>query len=205
MGLPLATAVNPSLEIFSDMSGDGLGGYWKGTGMWAYAPIPSYITLDRKLRGEKDFISSGHGEAAGMLMCLLTFLPIWAARFPRRRPEERVLLHSDSAVAVSVWNTQRGRERMLPYLRVMERLCAFYNIILQIRFVKGVDNPVADTISRLQDSKMCAELRAIFPEVMIDCGRFFPRATSFRSRVSCQLCCSYEVCDGFDSRLYRSG
>ena len=96
---------------------------------------------------------------------------------------------------------------MLPYLRVMERLCAFYNIILQIRFVKGVDNPVADTISRLQDSKMCAELRAIFPEVMM-CARLrevFPRATIFRSRVSCQLCCSYEVCDGFDSRLYRSG
>ena len=121
VGLPMVTAVNPSLEIFSDMSGDGLGGYWRGTGMWAYAPIPSYITLDRKLRAEKDFISSGHGEAAGMLMCLLTFLPIWAARFPHRRPEERVLLHSDSGVAVS-------------------------------------------------DSRMCAELRAIFPEVMM-CAR----------------------------------
>ncbi len=54
---------------------------------------------------------------------------------------------------------------MLPYLRVIERLCAFYNIVLLIRFVRGVDNTVADTISRLQDSKMCEELRAIFPEV----------------------------------------
>jgi len=181
VGIPIATAVNPSLEIFSDMSGDGLGGYWRGTGMWAYAPIPSYITLDRMLRTEKDFISSGHGEAAGMLMCLLTFLPIWAARFPHRRPEERVLLHSDSGVAVSVWNTQRGRERMMPYLRVMERLCAFYNIILHIRFVKGVDNPVADMISRLQDSRMCAELRAIFPEVMM-CARLravFPEGNQY--------------------------
>ena len=56
---------------------------------------------------------------------------------------------------------------MLSYLRVMERLCAFYNIVLQIRFVRGVDNTIADTISRLQDSKMCAELRAIFLEVMM--------------------------------------
>ena len=47
----------------------------------------------------------------------------------------------------------------------MERLCAFYNIVLQLRFVRGIDNAIADTISRLQDSKMCAELRAIFPEV----------------------------------------
>ena len=181
VGRQIATAVNPSLEIYSDMSGDGLGGYWFGTSLWAYAPIPHYITLDRMRRSEKDFISSGHGEAAGMLMCLLTFLPIWAARFPHRRPGETVLLHSDSAVAVSVWNTQRGRERMLPYLRVMERLCAFYNIILQIRFVKGVDNIVADTISRLQDSKMCAELRAIFPEVMM-CAQLrevFPAGNQF--------------------------
>ena len=111
VGLPIVTAVNPSLEIFSDMSGDGLGGYWKGTGMWCYAPIPSYITLDKKLRHEKDFISSGHGEASGILMCLLTFLPVWVARHPERRPGEPVLLHSDSAVAVSVWNTQRGRGR----------------------------------------------------------------------------------------------
>ena len=165
MGLPIVTAVNPSLEIFSDMSGDGLGGYWKGTGMWCYAPIPSYFTLDKKLRHEKDFISSGHEEATGILMCLLTFLPVWVARHPERRPGEPVLLHSDSAVAVSVCNTQRGRERLLPYLRVMERLCAFYNIVLQLRFVRGIDNAIANTISRLQDSKMCAELRAIFPEV----------------------------------------
>ena len=70
---------------------------------------------------------------------------------------------------------------MMPYLRVMERLCAFYNIILQIRFVKGVDNPVADMISRLQDSKMCAELRAIFPEVKM-CARLravFPEGNQY--------------------------
>ena len=70
---------------------------------------------------------------------------------------------------------------MMPYLRVMERLCAFYNIILQIRFVRGVDNPVADMITRLQDSKMCAELRAIFHEVKM-CARLrevFPEGNQF--------------------------
>ncbi len=68
---------NPSLEIFSDMSGDGLGGYWKGTGLWAYAPVPSHITLDRKLRAEKDFISSGHGEAAGILLLFPHLFRLW--------------------------------------------------------------------------------------------------------------------------------
>ena len=116
------------------------------------------------LRAEKDFISSGHAEAAGILLCLLTFLPLWAVRYPGRRPGVPVLLHSDSDVAVKVWNSQKGRSRIRPYLRAIERLCAFYNIDLQIRFVKGSENVVADTILRSQVGRMHAELRLVFPE-----------------------------------------
>ncbi len=32
VGRSVVTKANPSLENFSDVSGDGLGGYWKGTG-----------------------------------------------------------------------------------------------------------------------------------------------------------------------------
>ena len=165
VGLAVSTVEDPTLDIFSDMSGDGLGGYWRGTTLWCHSTIPTYVTLDRLRRHEKDYISSGHGEAAGILMCLLTFLPIWAARYPRRRPGTPVLVHSDSDVAVSVWNSQKGRSRIRPYLRAIERLCAFYNIELQLRFVPGVENVIADTISRLQDgSRMNATLREVFPE-----------------------------------------
>ena len=164
VGLAVSTATAPTLEIYSDMSGVALGGYWKGTSMWCYAPIPEYVTLNRMLRAEKDFISSGHAEAAGILLCLLTFLPLWAARYPSRRPGMPVLLHSDSDVAVKVWNSQKGRSRIRPYLRAIERLCAFYNIDLQIRFVPGKENQIADTISRSQVGVMNAELRLVFPE-----------------------------------------
>ena len=116
------------------------------------------------LRAEKDFISSGHAKAAGILLCLLTFLPLWATRYPSRRPGVPVLLHSDSDVAVKVWNSQKGRSRLRPYLRAIERLCAFYNIDLQIRFVPGIDNEIADTISRSQVGRMNAEMRLLFPE-----------------------------------------
>ena len=162
--LAVSTATAPTLEIYSDMSGVALGGYWKGTSMWCYAPIPEYVTLNRMLRVEKDFISSGHAEAAGILLCLLTFLPLWAARYPSRRPGMPVLLHSDSDVAVKVWNSQKGRSRIRPYLRALERLCVFYNIDLHIRFVPGVENEIADTISRSQVGRMNAELRLVFPE-----------------------------------------
>ena len=46
----------------------------------------------------------------------------------------------------------------------MERLCAFYNIELQLSFIRGVDNTIAVMISRLQDGKMCPAFRAIFPQ-----------------------------------------
>ena len=150
-------------ELFSDMSGGGLGAHWKGSTLWGYAPMADDLTLDRH-DASRIYISSGYGEAAGILMCLLTFLPIWAAKYPERQPGTRVLLHSDSWVAVSVWNSQRGRQKMRPYLRALERLCAFYNIDLQLVHIAGVDNVIADLISRLKDGKMSRELRAAFPE-----------------------------------------
>ena len=162
VGVPRLPVAAYTLEIFSDMSGKALGGYWFGTSLWCYAPIPPWVTLDKNLRHEKDFISSGHAEAAGILLCILSFLPIWAAQHPLRSPGEPVCVHSDSDVAVKCWNGLTGRERLRPYLRVLERLCAFYNIQLHVVFVPGKDNEIADLISR-QDGVMTPELRRLFP------------------------------------------
>ena len=84
----------------------------------------------------------------------ITRPPTWHSR----------IAHSDSWVAVSVRNSQKGREKLRPYLRALERLCAFYNIVLQLVHIAGVDNKIADLISRLKDGKMSQELRAAFPE-----------------------------------------
>ena len=112
------------------MSGDGLGGYWYGTGFWAYAPIPDHITLSH-FDKSRTFISSGHGECAGILMCLLTFLPIWAERHKDRLPAEYITVYSDSSSAVGAWNGEKAKEGMLPYLYAFERLCAVYNIYMR--------------------------------------------------------------------------
>ena len=163
VGLPRLVQSAYTLEIFRICLEKALGGYWVGTSLWCYEPIPAHITLNRNLRHEKDFISSGHAEAAGILLCLLTFLPIWAAQHPHRAPGAPACVHSDSYVAVKCWNGHLGRERLLPYLRVLERLCAFYNIQLHVKFVPGAENRIADLISR-QDGVMTAELRQLFPE-----------------------------------------
>ena len=150
------------LVLYSDMSGDGLGGYWYGTGFWAFAPIPEHITLSH-FDKSRTFISSGHGECAGILMCLLTFLPMWAERFKDRLPEEHITVFTDSSSAVGAWNGEKAKEGMLPYLHAFERLCAVYNIYMQLIFVPGVENKIADQISR-QAGLMTPELRLLFPD-----------------------------------------
>ena len=151
-----------SLVLYSDMSGDGLGGYWYGTGLWAFAPIPDHITLSH-FDKTRTFISSGHGECAGILMVLLTFLPIWAEQRKDRPPEEHITVFTDSSSAVGAWNGEKAKEGMLPYLHAFERLCAAYNIYMQLIFVPGVQNKIADQISR-QEGLMTPELRLLFPD-----------------------------------------
>ena len=157
-----ASSARSSLTIYSDMSGGGLGGYWVGTGRWTFSPIPASITLSHKDK-TRTFISSGHGECAGILMCLLTFLPLWAERYKDRLPEEYIVVYSDSSAAVGAWNREKGTEAMLPYLHAFERLCAVYSVYMRLLFVPGVDNVIADLISR-QAGLMTAELRLVFPE-----------------------------------------
>ena len=52
---------------------------------------------------------------------------------------------------------------MLPYLHAFERLCAVYNIYMRLIFVPGVENKIADQISR-QAGLMTPELRLLFPD-----------------------------------------
>ena len=72
------------------MTGGGLGAHWKGTTLWGYAPMAEDLTLDRH-DTSRIYMSSGYGEAAGIMMCLLTFLPIWAAEYSDRQPSTREL------------------------------------------------------------------------------------------------------------------
>ena len=150
-----------SLVMYSDMSGTGFGGYVFETGLWVYAPVPDHITLSH-LDQTRTFISSGHGECAGILLCLLTFLPVWAELHQDRLSEEYITVFSDSTSAVGAWSGEKATADMLPYLHAFERICAVYNVILRLLWVPGSLNTIADTISR-QAGAMTSELRELFP------------------------------------------
>jgi len=121
MGLPRLVQPAYTLEIL-DMSGKALGGYWVGTPFWCYSPILAHITLNRNLCHEKDYIASGHAEAAGILLCLLTSLPIWAMQHPHRAPGAPVCVHSNSEVAGKCWNGHGTSVSLAVIYAIMQNL-----------------------------------------------------------------------------------
>ena len=149
------------LVLHVDAAENGVGGFWNGTlgnpgTRWCRAPLPKGITLAWE-RGGNGFtrdgrrsVSSGFCEAAALLGALQTFLPIFASENPHRLLQHGVLVFSDSAVVVDVWNKKHPSVTLLPYLRAFTHIGALFNVKLLIRHIDGVLNSTADSISRGQ-------------------------------------------------------
>jgi hypothetical protein len=91
-------------------------------------------------------VSSGHAEAAAILAALL----IWAPRFSRCT----VLVRSDSLVVVQAWASQSSASPAIDaYIRAFAHVCSLWSATLVIEHLPGVDNNIADAISRSQVAK----------------------------------------------------
>ena len=161
IGFPISLIVNPvvaieslcSLVFYCDASRHGLGAFRKGDPgtLWAYAPLPSNITLRQRcadMDDDREMVSSGYAEAAGLLMGLLCFLPIWAVENPSRKPGVPVWVWTDSSSVVGMWASQRAAPALLPYLRAFTLLSSLYSIVISISHIPGYLNTTADSISR---------------------------------------------------------
>ena len=93
-------------------------------------------------------VGSGYSEAASILYVLCCFLPPWAAANSNRELGAGVWCHSDSDVVVKMWNSKRAGITLLPYLRAFAQLSALFNINLTIAHIPGIENQIADAISR---------------------------------------------------------
>ena len=148
------------LIFYSDASNDGVGGYQLGpvrvtpgsspVSLWCFHNLPAGMTMTHvdvaDINREK--VGSGYTEAAGLLYVLYCFLPLWASAHPVREPGIGVWCHSDSECLVQMWASKRAGVSLLPYLRAFASLSAFYNITLIIDHIPGVNNRIADAISR---------------------------------------------------------
>lgn len=125
-----------ALNLFTDAAGAvGYGAYWQGH--WSASKWPS-SWIDNGLTVNITLLE---------IFPVLISLELWGSCFSNRR----ILLHSDNKAVVYAINCLSSKS--LPVLAVLRQLvlkCLELNIWLKAKYVPGIDNSVADSLSRLQ-------------------------------------------------------
>ena len=85
-----------------------------------------------------------------------TFAIVYAAiRWGRLWTNHHVIVHSDNLAAVAIINKGTTRNaKVMSHLRLLFWLSAQHNFRITARYIKGVDNDIADQISRLHEPYM---------------------------------------------------
>eukprot|EP00117_Sycon_ciliatum_P020140 scpid38648/ scgid18029/ len=128
---------SPDLELFTDASGHGHGGYFKGewfTGTWAEAqtkpPRTSIIWRE--------------------MFPVATACALWGPKWSGKK----ILLHCDNKAVGVVWKSGTCRNpAVMELIRFSLRMAAEQNFILLITHIAGTDNSIADALSRGQGAR----------------------------------------------------
>ena len=126
------------LNLFTDASGkEGFGIYFDGK--WVAGRWPEKF-LHNSIQWKELFPI--------YLACI-----IWAPLFHRKRLE----FHCDNQAVVDIWgsNTTKSKE-IMPILRKMFFVSASHNFTVKVSHVRGVNNSIADSLSRFQMSRFRA-------------------------------------------------
>ena len=125
----------PTESAYIDASLTGLGGFWSGQ---AYAtPISGFSALD---------LGIVHLEMVNIIIALKLWGSAWSGK--------HVIIHCDNWAVVQSVQKGNSKDKFLQLcLRNIWLLIAFHDIDLELRHIKGVDNIIADTLSRIYSSK----------------------------------------------------
>ena len=125
----------PELQLFTDASGAlGFGGYWKGA--WFSQPWPPHLA-SKPIEWK---------ELYAIVIACETWGTHWSGR--------RILFHCDNHAIVQVWESGLSRSSDLMCLvRALFYVAARNNFNVMIRHIRGIDNCIADSLSRLQLSR----------------------------------------------------
>ena len=120
---------SPDMELYTDASNAGYGAYWAGK--WFNAAWPPHQVH--------------HTIAWKELYAILAACSTWGGHWAR----QRVLFHCDNAAVVAIW--QRGSckcTHLMSLVRHLFFLAARGNYHVGITHIAGVDNRIADQLSR---------------------------------------------------------
>lgn len=135
MLLPQFWLHSPHLHLFTDASGS-LG----------YGAV-----LDRDwFFGAWDTVWAHHNITIKELYPIVMAVSLWAERFANKC----IALHTDNEAVVHILNAQSSRDTQIMHLvRKFVLTCLQHNIHFKALHVPGINNPLADALSRLQVDK----------------------------------------------------
>ena len=122
-------------QLFTDAAGNlGYGTYWNG--QWFSQPWPSHLSSK----------SIEWKELYAIVIACETWGRYWSGK--------RLLFHCDNEAVVQVWQSGRSRcPDLMDLVRALFFVAARNNFHVLIRHIPGVDNSIADALSRLQLSR----------------------------------------------------
>ncbi|XP_065196629.1 uncharacterized protein LOC135828125 [Sycon ciliatum] len=125
---------SPDLELFTDASGSGFGGFYQGrwfAGTWSAAQqAPPYTSIMWR-------------EMWPIAIACQLWGPHWA--------QKKILLHCDNSAVCTAWESGTCRHAgVMALIRSTMQLTARHNFCLLVRHIAGVDNSIADALSRAQ-------------------------------------------------------
>ena len=135
------------LNLFTDASNAGFGGYWGHR--WFAHGWPSAF--------------QSHHINVKELFPIVIAVELWANEWENKC----ILFHTDNLSVVHVINKQSSKDKVI--MQLLRRLvvkCLKHNILFQAEHVPGLENSLADQLSRLKISEFLQVFPAMNPEVM---------------------------------------
>ena len=129
----------PDLELFTDVSGDiGYGAYFKGS--WFYIWH----------MGESETPQPGKSNEWKELHAIVLAAATWGDQWTGLR----IKFHCDNLLVVQMWaNKGSKRSNIMSLIRTLFHIAASGNFHVSIVHIPGINNCLADALSRLQLKK----------------------------------------------------
>ena len=127
----------PDFELYTDASGLGFGGFFQSA--WfcqEWGP------------------EHQHGPVSSIMWREMYPIAVAAQLWGPQWQTKKILLHCDNQAVATAWESGSCRNlEVMNLIRTTLRIAARYNFILLIRHISGIDNSIADALSRLQLSR----------------------------------------------------